>query len=614
MTGPDSRFKLKAVFLSGLLLFSIFSFTPPLHAAGKASIKDIKYQAFKGYTRITIYLSRPVEFSMKHLSNPERLYFDLKGTTLPPRTKANFTVGDTILKTIRTKQFNKDTVRVVFDLGKAEDFKASLLNKKNPRLVIDIYALKSAGKEPDVAKPEPTAEKGMPAPREKPDAVPATTEKSEPPAKKTEAEVVPPAPVKPEAPAKEPEAIPAGKKSDIISPVPAIKPELKAPPPTKPGTPPNGKKYITGKGIIKNIRYKSFKGYTRVIIYLSVPVEFTKNRISKPERLYFDLKNTTLSKKVKAIVNAGDGILKTVRARQYSKDTVRIVLDVEKAEDFNASIFTNPARLVIDIYASKPGKKGTDIVPPAHTKEPEITPVPLTKKPEAAAPASTKPEAPVITKPDVSTPAPSQKPDMVSPSPQAPEVTAPALKKEPDVVPPEQKPEGSPMIKKDAADYISSGEKHIQSGEDEKALLDFRKAVELNPQSAETYVAIGRSLFKFGKKDEALEIYKKAIERDPNSSDAYNGLGYAYYLQGKLGSAVDAFLMAIKLNPEHDDAHAGLGYTYLTMGDTNSAIDQYRILKSLDSNKADDLFRLIFKEQQTKEQGKALEVKPSGLK
>ncbi|KAF0146115.1 MAG: putative N-acetylmuramoyl-L-alanine amidase [Nitrospirae bacterium] len=584
MTGPDSRFKLKAVFLSGLLLFSIFSFTPPLYAAGKVSIKSIKHQSFKGYTRVTIYLSRPVEFSMKHLSNPERLYFDLKDTTLLPKTKANFTVGDTILKTIRTKQFNKDTVRVVFDLGKAEDFKASLLNKKNPRLVIDIYALKPAGKEADVAKPEPTAEKVMPAPREKPDAVPATGEKSEPPAKKTDTEVVPPAPVKPEAPAKEPEAIPAGKKPDIISPAP-----------TKPGTSAREKWHITGKGIIKNIRSQSFKNYTQVVVYLSGPVEFTKNRISKPERLYFDLKSTTLSKKVKAVFNVGDGILKAVRARQFNRDTVRIVLDVEKIEDFKISALTKPTRLVVDIYASKPGKKEPDIVPPAQTKKPEITPTPLTKEPEAAAPAPIKPG--------------------VSPlPPQAPEVTAPSLKKEPDVVPPEQKPEGSPMIKKDAADYISSGEKHIQSGEDEKALLDFRKAVELNPQSAETYVAIGRSLFKFGKKDEALDIYKKAIERDPNSSDAYNGLGYAYYLQGKLGSAVDAFLMAIKLNPEHDDAHAGLGYTYLTMGNTNSAIDQYRILKSLDSNKADDLFRLIFKEQQTKEQGKALEVKPSGLK
>ncbi len=597
MTGPDLRFKLKTVFLSGLLLFFIFSFTPFLYAAGKViSMKDIKHQSFKGYTRVTIYLSGPVEFSMNHLSNPERLYFDLKNTTLLPKNKANFTVGDTILKTIRTKQFNKDTVRIVFDLGKAEDFKASLLNKKNPRLVIDIYAVKSARKEPDVARPEPTAEKGRSAPGEKPDAVTSAPAKPESPAKKIETEIVPPEPVKPEAPAKEPETIPAGKKSDIVSPVPAIKPELKAPALTKPETSPTWKKYITGKGSIKNIRYKSFKGYTRVTIYLSGPVEFTKNRISRPERLYFDLKNTTLPKKVRAIFNAGDGILKTVRARQYSKDTVRIVLDVERIEDFKVSALTKPTRLVVDIYASKPDKKEPVAAPPAQTKKPVITPTPLTKEPEVAAPAPTKP-------------------DMVPPSPpQSPEVKAPSLKKEPDVVPPEQKPEGSPMIKEDAADYISSGEKHIQSGEDEKALLDFRKAAELSPQSAETYVAIGRSLFKFGKKDEALEVYKKAIERDPNSADAYNGLGYAYYLQGKLGSAVDAFLMAIKLNPDHDDAHAGLGYTYLTMGDTNSAIDQYRILKSLDSNKADDLFRLIFKEQQNKEQGKTLEVKPSGLK
>ena len=65
------------------------------------------------------------------------------------------------------------------------------------------------------------------------------------------------------------------------------------------------------------------------------------------------------------------------------------------------------------------------------------------------------------------------------------------------------------MIKEDAADYISSGEKHIQSGEDEKALLDFRKAAELSPQSAETYVAIGRSLFKFGKKTRRLKSTKR---------------------------------------------------------------------------------------------------------
>lgn len=298
---------------------------------------------------------------------------------------------------------------------------------------------------------------------------------------------------------------------------------------------------------LKDIRYKSFKDYTRITIYLSGPVEFSKNRISKPERLYFDLENTTLPKKVKANFNVGDKVLKAVRTRQFNKDTVRVVLDLERAEDFKVSLLSKPVRLVIDIYSFKPQKKKPDIVPPLLAKKPDVI-SPLTK------------ETKVITEIPV-------------------------------------------KIKED--DFISSGERYIKLGEYEKALHDFRKAAELNPSRAETYVSIGHSLFKLEEKEKAIESYKQALIYNPNSADAYNGLGYAYYTQGKAGSAVDAFLMAIKINPEHDDARAGLGYTYLTTGDIKSAIEQYRVLKSLDSNKADDLFHLIFKAQ-TKEQTKIL--------
>lgn len=561
------RRKLRPVNLF-LILVMAFVFLAPAfsYPAGKASIKDIKYQSFKGYTRVTINLSGPVEFSMKHLSRPERLYFDLKNTILSKKTRTRFTIENTILKGIRANQFSKDTVRIVFDLGKAKDFKASLLNRPS-RLVVDIYASSPGRKEPDIAAPVKPEKTDTAAPEKKPDAIP-TPEKSETPPK-----------------TKEPEAVSAGKKPELVSPPPETKPEIKTPEPIKPAAAAGEKWHIIGKGIIKNIRSQSFKDYTRVVVYLSGPVEFTKNRISKPERLYFDLKSASLPKKVKASFNVGDGILKAVRARQFNKDTVRIVLDVEKIEDFKVSALTKPTRLVVDIYTSKPDKKQPVAAPPAQIKKPETIQPPLTKAPETAVPAAAKPE-----------------------------VTAPSLKREPEVVPPEQKPEGSPTIKKDAAGYLSSGEKHVESGEHEKALLDFKKAAELNPQSAEIYVAIGRSLFKLGKKDEALEAYKEAVERDPKSAEGYNGLGYSYYSQGKAGSAIEAFLKAIELDPEHDDAHAGLGYTYLTMGNTNSAIEQYRILKSLDSNKADELFRLIFKEQQNKEQTKTLETKPSGLK
>jgi len=112
---------------------------------------------------------------------------------------------------------------------------------------------------------------------------------------------------------------------------------------------------------VKDIRHLTSKGYTRVIIELSESVEFSKNRISNPDRLYFDLKNSRISKEINTKLPVGDGILKTIRAGQFSQDTVRVVLDLEEIKDFNAFVLDDPAKLIIDVYGKKPVKaKATD--------------------------------------------------------------------------------------------------------------------------------------------------------------------------------------------------------------------------------------------------------------
>lgn len=104
---------------------------------------------------------------------------------------------------------------------------------------------------------------------------------------------------------------------------------------------------------VSNIRYSTSQGYTRVIVGLSRPVEFTKKRLSNPDRLYFDLRNSRISKEIQNKLPVGDGILKSVRAGQYDSDTVRIVLDLETMEDFSAYILDDPTKLVIDVNAKK---------------------------------------------------------------------------------------------------------------------------------------------------------------------------------------------------------------------------------------------------------------------
>lgn len=109
------------------------------------------------------------------------------------------------------------------------------------------------------------------------------------------------------------------------------------------------------KTTVKNIRYWSSSEYTRVVIDLTEPVEFSKNRLSNPDRLYLDLMNTSIPKEIKTSFPVGDGIVKTIRASQFNANTVRVVFDIEEITDFKTFIIENPARLVIDLYGK--GKK-----------------------------------------------------------------------------------------------------------------------------------------------------------------------------------------------------------------------------------------------------------------
>jgi N-acetylmuramoyl-L-alanine amidase len=108
---------------------------------------------------------------------------------------------------------------------------------------------------------------------------------------------------------------------------------------------------------VKNIRYWSSSDYTRIVIDLSGHVEFSKNLLSDPDRIYFDLKNTRLSKDIKTVFPVGDGMLKAVRAGQFDPDTVRIVFDLEMIKDFNTFFLDSPARLVVDVQGTKSIKK-----------------------------------------------------------------------------------------------------------------------------------------------------------------------------------------------------------------------------------------------------------------
>ena len=76
------------------------------------------------------------------------------------------------------------------------------------------------------------------------------------------------------------------------------------------------------------------------------------------------------------------------------------------------------------------------------------------------------------------------------------------------------------------------------------------------------YLNLGVIDFMEGNLDKAIKNYRSAIELNPDYVEAYFNLGAAYYKQGNLKEAETALLKAIELEPEYARAHYSLGALY----------------------------------------------------
>jgi len=121
---------------------------------------------------------------------------------------------------------------------------------------------------------------------------------------------------------------------------------------------------------VTDISYWSYPDYTRVVVTLSDRAEYSKKRLANPDRLYFDIKGSAIKKELKTNLPIGNGMLKSVRAAQFNANTVRVVLDLEKINDYKMITLEDPVRIIIDVYgiSSKPllSSKKRIVIDPGH--------------------------------------------------------------------------------------------------------------------------------------------------------------------------------------------------------------------------------------------------------
>ncbi|MCM8830993.1 MAG: tetratricopeptide repeat protein [Candidatus Omnitrophica bacterium] len=120
--------------------------------------------------------------------------------------------------------------------------------------------------------------------------------------------------------------------------------------------------------------------------------------------------------------------------------------------------------------------------------------------------------------------------------------------------------------------YVETALKHYN-----KAIDYFKEVIKLSPSLVKAYVEIANIYFELTQKDEAMFYYKKALEFQPDNIEALVGLGFVYNSLNKYSEAKELFKKAIDIRKDYPEAYYGLGLSYFYLGDyVNAKIYLYK--------------------------------------
>ena len=90
---------------------------------------------------------------------------------------------------------------------------------------------------------------------------------------------------------------------------------------------------------------------------------------------------------------------------------------------------------------------------------------------------------------------------------------------------------------------------------------------------------LGAAYGKSGMPEEEIESYRHALRINPDDADVHYNLGVVFIGAGMHKEAIESFQEAVRINPDDADAH--------------SALEQYKTLKGLNPELANELFHPI---------------------
>lgn len=138
--------------------------------------------------------------------------------------------------------------------------------------------------------------------------------------------------------------------------------------------------------------------------------------------------------------------------------------------------------------------------------------------------------------------------------------------------------------------YFYRGRTKQDNGDLVGAIVDFDKAIEIDPRHARYYFRRGGARESNGDLDGAIADYTKAIEIHPQYAFAYYSRAGAKWIIGELESALADYDEAIEILPRYPGFYNNRGRAKQANGDLHGAIADYKTAIEIDPGGIDAVY------------------------
>jgi len=140
---------------------------------------------------------------------------------------------------------------------------------------------------------------------------------------------------------------------------------------------------------------------------------------------------------------------------------------------------------------------------------------------------------------------------------------------------------GRLMAKADAFDHYDKAEKHMNEGAVDRALAEYRAALDIDDAQPQFHCGLGEALLEKDDVPAAVQSFKRAKELQPELFRGRYDLGYAHFRSNRYQPAAGELDAAVGIVPTVPQAHYYLGRSYEELGERAEAMESYENVVAL---------------------------------